>query len=93
MEQLYEKDFSQSVETMADLLAARNFTVPNIENLVEEVQCSNPDSLGGEVFIWSSLTGGARSELLSILGNDTDAVFESLPNLCEMAKFFRNNPL
>ncbi|QCS50052.1 DUF29 domain-containing protein [Picosynechococcus sp. PCC 11901] len=38
MEQLYEKDFSQWAETMADLLAAGDFTALDIENLVEEVR-------------------------------------------------------
>lgn len=35
---LYEQDFSQWAETMADLLAAGNFTALDIENLVEEVR-------------------------------------------------------
>ncbi len=35
---LYEQDFSQWAETMADLLAAGNFTKLDIENLVEEVR-------------------------------------------------------
>ncbi|ANV90501.1 DUF29 domain-containing protein [Picosynechococcus sp. PCC 8807] len=38
MEQLYEKDFSQWAETMADLLAAGDFMALDIENLVEEVR-------------------------------------------------------
>ncbi len=38
MEQLYERDFSQWAETMADLLAAGEFTALDIENLVEEVR-------------------------------------------------------
>ncbi|AGF50587.1 slr0980 [Synechocystis sp. PCC 6803] len=38
MEQLYERDFSRWAETMADLLAAGDFTSLDIENLVEEVR-------------------------------------------------------
>ncbi|ANV87353.1 DUF29 domain-containing protein [Picosynechococcus sp. PCC 7117] len=38
MEQLYERDFSQWAETMADLLAAGDFMALDIENLVEEVR-------------------------------------------------------
>ena len=38
MEQLYERDFSQWAETMADLLAAGDFAALDIENLVEEVR-------------------------------------------------------
>ncbi|MEB3225826.1 MAG: DUF29 family protein [Synechococcus sp.] len=38
MEKLYEQDFSQWVETMADLLAAGEFAALDIENLMEEVR-------------------------------------------------------
>ena len=38
MKELYERDYSQWAETMADLLASRNFTRLDIENLVEEVR-------------------------------------------------------
>ena len=38
MKKLYEQDFSQWAETMADLLASGNFTQLDIENLVEEVR-------------------------------------------------------
>jgi hypothetical protein len=38
MKQLYERDYSQWAETMADLLAAGDFTALDIENLVEEVR-------------------------------------------------------
>jgi hypothetical protein len=38
MAQLYEQDYSQWAETMADLLASRKFTELDIENLVEEVR-------------------------------------------------------
>lgn len=38
MEQLYEQDYSQWAETMADLLAEGNFTELDIRNLVEEVR-------------------------------------------------------
>ena len=38
MKALYERDYSQWAETMADLLASGNFTRLDIENLVEEVR-------------------------------------------------------
>ena len=38
MKELYEQDYSQWAETMADLLASGNFTELDIENLVEEVR-------------------------------------------------------
>jgi hypothetical protein len=38
MEQLYEQDYSQWAETMADLLAAGDFTALDIENLAKEVR-------------------------------------------------------
>ncbi len=38
MDQLYEQDYSQWAETMADLLESGNFTELDIENLVEEVR-------------------------------------------------------
>lgn len=38
MKKLYEQDYSQWAETMADLLASGNFTQLDIENLVEEVR-------------------------------------------------------
>jgi hypothetical protein len=38
MKKLYEQDYSQWAETMADLLASGNFTRLDIENLVEEVR-------------------------------------------------------
>ncbi len=38
MKPLYEQDYSQWAETMADLLASGNFTELDIENLVEEVR-------------------------------------------------------
>ncbi|MBE9174968.1 DUF29 domain-containing protein [Synechocystis salina LEGE 06155] len=38
MKQLYERDFSKWAETMADRLAAGDFTALDIENLVEEVR-------------------------------------------------------
>ena len=38
MEKLYERDYSQWAETMADLLASGNLTELDIENLVEEVR-------------------------------------------------------
>lgn len=38
MKELYERDYSQWAETMADLLASGNFTQLDIENLVEEVR-------------------------------------------------------
>ena len=38
MAQLYEQDYSQWAETMADLLESGNFTKLDIENLVEEVR-------------------------------------------------------
>ena len=38
MNKLYEQDYSQWAETMADLLASGNFTQLDIENLVEEVR-------------------------------------------------------
>lgn len=38
MKKLYEQDYSQWAETMADLLASGNFTGLDIENLVEEVR-------------------------------------------------------
>lgn len=38
MNQLYEQDYSQWAETMADLLESGQFTELNIENLVEEVR-------------------------------------------------------
>ena len=38
MKKLYEQDYSQCAETMADLLASGNFTQLDIENLVEEVR-------------------------------------------------------
>ena len=38
MKELYERDYSQWAETMADLLASGNFTRLDIENLVEEVR-------------------------------------------------------
>ncbi|MFN9175161.1 MAG: DUF29 domain-containing protein [Synechocystis sp.] len=38
MNQLYEQDYSQWAETMADLLASGKFTELDIENLVEEVR-------------------------------------------------------
>ena len=38
MDQLYEQDYSQWAETMANLLAAGKFTELDIENLVEEVR-------------------------------------------------------
>jgi hypothetical protein len=37
MNKLYEQDYSQWAETMADLLASGNFKQLDIENLVEEV--------------------------------------------------------
>ena len=38
MKALYERDYSQWAETMADLLASGNFIQLDIENLVEEVR-------------------------------------------------------
>jgi hypothetical protein len=38
MKKLYEQDYSQWAETMADLLSSGNFTQLDIENLVEEVR-------------------------------------------------------
>jgi hypothetical protein len=38
MKKLYDQDYSQWAETMADLLASGNFTQLDIENLVEEVR-------------------------------------------------------
>ena len=38
MKELYEQDYSQWAETMADLLSSGNFTELDIENLVEEVR-------------------------------------------------------
>ena len=38
MNKLYEQDYSQWAETMADLLASGDFTQLDIENLVEEVR-------------------------------------------------------
>lgn len=38
MSQLYEQDYSQWAETMADLLQSGKFTELDIENLVEEVR-------------------------------------------------------
>ncbi|WP_212717979.1 MULTISPECIES: DUF29 domain-containing protein [Synechocystis] len=38
MDQLYEQDYSQWAETMADLLESGKFTELDIENLVEEVR-------------------------------------------------------
>ena len=38
MRKLYEQDYSQWAETMADLLLSVNFTQLDIKNLVEEVQ-------------------------------------------------------
>ena len=38
MKELYEQDYSQWAETMADLLSLGNFTQLDIENLVEEVR-------------------------------------------------------
>ena len=38
MKKLYDRDYSQWAETMADLLASGNFTGLDIENLVEEVR-------------------------------------------------------
>ena len=38
MKKLYEQDYSQWAETMADLLTSGNFTQLDIENLVEEVR-------------------------------------------------------
>ena len=38
MAQLYEQDYSQWAETMADLLASGRFTELDLENLVEEVR-------------------------------------------------------
>ncbi|MEB3160530.1 MAG: DUF29 domain-containing protein [Synechocystis sp.] len=38
MDQLYEQDYSQWAETMADLLESGRFTELDIENLVEEVR-------------------------------------------------------
>jgi hypothetical protein len=38
MSQLYERDYSQWAETMADLLESGKFTELDIENLVEEVR-------------------------------------------------------
>jgi hypothetical protein len=38
MEKLYERDYSQWAETMADLLASGKLTELDIENLVEEVR-------------------------------------------------------
>ena len=38
MKKLYEQDYSQWAQTMADLLLSRNFTQLDIENLVEEVR-------------------------------------------------------
>ena len=38
MKELYERDYSQWAETMADLLSSGNFTQLDIENLVEEVR-------------------------------------------------------
>lgn len=38
MAQLYEQDYSQWAETMADLLESGNFNELDIENLVEEVR-------------------------------------------------------
>jgi hypothetical protein len=38
MEKLYERDYSQWAEAMADLLASGNLTELDIENLVEEVR-------------------------------------------------------
>jgi len=38
MNELYEQDYSQWAETMADLLSSGNFTQLDIKNLVEEVR-------------------------------------------------------
>jgi hypothetical protein len=38
MDQLYEQDYSQWAETMADLLESGRFTELDLENLVEEVR-------------------------------------------------------
>ena len=38
MKKLYEQDYSQWAETMANLLVSGNFTQLDIENLVEEVR-------------------------------------------------------
>jgi hypothetical protein len=38
MKELYEQDYSQWAETMADLLSSGNFTQLDIKNLVEEVR-------------------------------------------------------
>ena len=38
MRKLYEQDYSQWAEALADLLLSVNFTQLDIENLVEEVQ-------------------------------------------------------
>ena len=38
MEKLYDRDYSQWAETMADLLESGNLTELDIENLVEEVR-------------------------------------------------------
>jgi hypothetical protein len=38
MKELYDRDYNQWAETMADLLASGNFTQLDIENLVEEVR-------------------------------------------------------
>ncbi len=38
MKELYEQDYSQWAETMADLLSSGSFTELDIENLVEEVR-------------------------------------------------------
>ena len=38
MKELYERDYSQWAETMADLLSLGNFAQLDIENLVEEVR-------------------------------------------------------
>ena len=38
MKELYERDYSQWAETMADLLSSGNFTQLDIKNLVEEVR-------------------------------------------------------
>ncbi len=38
MKKLYERDYSQWAETMADLLEVGNLTELDIENLVEEVR-------------------------------------------------------
>lgn len=38
MKKLYDRDYSQWAETIADLLASGNFTQLDIENLLEEVR-------------------------------------------------------